>query len=36
MTRAWKGPQKDTPPEAMLEPVMKDAVKKAKLDPKLI
>ena len=37
MTRAKKGPQKDTAPEAMLTPVMKDALKKAgNLDPKLV
>ena len=36
MTRAKKGPQKDTPPEAMLNPVLRDVVKKAGVDPKLV
>lgn len=37
MTRAKKGPQKDTAPEAMLAPVFKDVLKKAgNLDPKLV
>lgn len=37
MTRAKRGPQKDTPPEAMLTPVLKDVLKKANnLDPKLV
>jgi len=37
MTRAKKGPQRNTAPEAMLAPVMKDALKKAgNLDPKTL
>jgi acetyl-CoA acyltransferase 1 len=37
MTRAKKGPQKDTAPEAMLAPVLKDVLKKANnMDPKLV
>jgi len=37
MTRAKKGPQKDTPPEEMLTPVLKDVMRKANnIDPKLI
>ena len=37
MTRAKRGPQRDTPPEAMLAPVLKDVLKKANnMDPKLI
>lgn len=37
MTRAKKGPQKDTAPEAMLAPVLKDVLKKANdLDPKVV
>mmetsp|Transcript_11440 Transcript_11440/g.19336 ORF Transcript_11440/g.19336 Transcript_11440/m.19336 type:complete len:422 (-) Transcript_11440:132-1397(-) len=37
MTRAKKGPQKDSPPEIMLTPVFKDVLKKANnLDPKLV
>lgn len=37
MTRAKKGPQRNTAPEAMLAPVMKDALKKANnMDPKLL
>jgi acetyl-CoA acyltransferase 1 len=37
MTRAKKGLQRNTAPEAMLEPVMKDCIKKANnIDPKLI
>jgi len=37
MTRAKKGPQKDTPPEIMLSVVMKDVLRKANnLDPKYI
>lgn len=34
MTRAKKGPQKNTPAEAMLEPVMRDALRKANLQGK--
>lgn len=37
MTRAKKGPQRNTAPEAMLKPVMEDCLKKANnLDPKLV
>jgi acetyl-CoA acyltransferase 1 len=36
MTRAKKGPQKDTPPEAMLEPVLKAVIEQANIDPKLV
>jgi acetyl-CoA acyltransferase 1 len=37
MTRAKRGPQRDTPPEAMLAPVLKDVLKKANnMDPKLV
>ena len=37
MTRAKKGPQRNTAPEAMLAPVLKDVLKKANnLDPKLV
>jgi len=37
VTRAKKGPQKDTAPEAMLLPVFQDVLKKANnLDPKLV
>jgi acetyl-CoA acyltransferase 1 len=36
MTRAKKGNQRNTAPEAMLAPVMKDVVKKAGIDAKLI
>ena len=36
MTKAKRGAQKDTPPEAMLTPVLQDVVKKAGLDPKLV
>ena len=36
MTRAKKGPQKDTPPEAMLKPVLEDVIKKANIDPSKI
>ena len=34
MTRAKKGPQRNTAPEAMLQPVMIDAIKKAGIDAK--
>jgi acetyl-CoA acetyltransferase len=33
MTRAKKGPQKDTAPEAMLAPVLRDVIKKGNVDP---
>jgi len=37
MTRAKKGPQRNTAPEAMLAPVLKDVLRKANnLDPKLV
>ena len=36
MTRARKGPQRDTPLEAMLKPVLEDVVKKSGIDPKEI
>ena len=37
MTKAKRGPQKDTPPEAMLLAVLRDVLKKANnLDPKLV
>ena len=37
MTKAYRGAQKNTAPEAMLMPVLKDVLKKANnLDPKLI
>ena len=37
MTRARRGPQKDTPCEAMLAPVLKDVLAKANnFDPKLV
>ena len=37
MTKAYRGAQKDTAPEAMLKPVLKDALAKADhLDPKLV
>jgi acetyl-CoA acyltransferase 1 len=36
MTKAKRGAQKDTPPEAMLEPVLKALVTQTNIDPKLI
>ncbi len=36
MTKAKKGAQRDTPPEAMLAPVLKAVVQKSGIDPKLI
>lgn len=36
MTKAKKGIQRETAPEAMLAPVLKDVIKKANIDPKLI
>jgi len=37
MTRSKKGPQKDTAPEAMLAPVLKDVLVKANnMDSKLV
>jgi acetyl-CoA acyltransferase 1 len=36
MTKAKKGAQKDTAPEAMLAPVLKAVVEKSGIDPKLI
>ena len=36
MTKAKKGAQKDTAPEAMLAPVLKAVVQKAGIDPKLV
>ena len=36
MTRAKKGPQKDTAPEAMLAPVLRDVIKKGNVDPSKI
>lgn len=36
MTKAKKGAQKDTPPEAMLKPVLQDVIKKSGIDPKYI
>ena len=36
MTKAKKGSQKDTAPEAMLAPVLKAVVQKAGIDPKLV
>lgn len=36
MTKAKKGAQRETPPEAMLAPVLKDVIKKAGIDAKLI
>ncbi len=36
MTKAKKGAQRDTAPEAMLAVVLKDVVKKANIDPKLV
>lgn len=36
MTRAKKGAQKDSAPEVMLTPVLKDVIKKAGCDPKTI
>ncbi len=36
MTKAKKGAQKDTPPEAMLSPVLKAVVQKSGIDAKLI
>ena len=36
MTKAKKGAQRETAPEAMLAPVLKDVVKKSGIDPKLI
>ena len=36
MTKSKRGPQKDTPPEAMLAPVLKGLIEKSGIDPKLI
>jgi acetyl-CoA acyltransferase 1 len=36
MTRAKKGPQRNTPPEIMLKVVLEDALKKGKVDPKSV
>jgi acetyl-CoA acyltransferase 1 len=36
MTKAKKGSQKDTPPEAMLAPVLKAVLKNSGIDPKLV
>jgi len=36
LTRAKRGPQKDTAPEAMLKPVLIDCLKKGKVDGKVI
>ena len=36
MTKAKRGAQKDTAPEAMLEPVFRAVVKQSNIDPKLI
>ena len=36
MTKAKKGAQRETAPEAMLAPVLKDVIKKGGIDPKLI
>jgi acetyl-CoA acyltransferase 1 len=36
MTKAKRGAQKDTPPEAMLTPVFKAVVKNSGIDPKHI
>lgn len=36
MTKAKRGPQKDTPPEAMLTPVLKAVIQQSGVDPKLI
>lgn len=37
MTRAKKGPQRDTAPESMLKPVLEDVLKKGKItDPKVL
>jgi len=36
MTKAKRGPQKDTPPEAMLEPVLRAVVRQAGIDAKLV
>jgi acetyl-CoA acyltransferase 1 len=36
MTRAKRGPQKDTPTEGMLTPVLKAVIAQAGIDPKLI
>lgn len=36
MTKAKKGAQRDTPPEAMLAPVLKAVISKSGIDPKLI
>ena len=36
MTKAKKGSQRDTCPEAMLPPVLKAVVQKSGVDPKLI
>jgi acetyl-CoA acyltransferase 1 len=36
MTRAKKGPQKDTAPELMLAAVLKDVLQKSKADPKSV
>lgn len=36
MTKAKRGAQKDTAPEAMLEPVLKAVIFQAGIDPKLV
>jgi acetyl-CoA acyltransferase 1 len=36
MTKAKRGAQKDTPPEAMLTPVLKAVIEQANIDPKLV
>ena len=36
MTRAKKGPQKDTGTEAMLKPVLEDVIKKAGIEKSLV
>jgi acetyl-CoA acyltransferase 1 len=36
MTKAKRGAQKDTPPEAMLEPVLRAVVQQADIAPKLV
>jgi acetyl-CoA acyltransferase 1 len=36
MTKAKRGPQKDTAPEVMLSVVLKDVLQKVNVDPKLV
>jgi len=36
MTKAKRGAQKDTPPESMLEPVLRAVIKQADIDPKIV